>query len=197
MEKVFRLFNWFSLIRMNKIFLILFLFLKINIYSQDFSFLGLEIGMSHNQVLSTIGNTSIIIPAEDNLLKQLIPPTPYTLVLKGNNTNNIMINRILLDFYQQKTYQITIFLNPIYFSFYTLSEKLLDKYGTSTNRSSIKVTWYDQDLNYRLTLENPATIKITDYNILQNVLEFQSNQIEQGISESADYKNREYILNEL
>lgn len=177
--------------------LLLFFLIYSPIFSQDFSFLGLDIGMTSEEILVTISNNSYLIPSEDYLLMQLVPSTPYTLVLKGNDTNNMMIDKVFIDFFEKKSYQITIFLNSEYFSFYTLSEKLLDKYGTPTNRSSIKVTWYNTNLTYRLTLENPATIKITDFNILQKVLNYQKQQIEQGISESADYQQRQFILDEL
>ncbi len=166
-------------------------------YSQDFSFLGLEIGMTKDQILETIKGSRDLIPAEDELLLQLKPATPYTLVLKANNSNNNMIQKVFVDFYQEQSYQLTIFLTPEYFSFYTLSEKLLDKYGTPKDRTSYRVTWFDNEEVMRLTLEYPSTIKMTAIPTLTEVLTRQGQILEQGSSESLEYKERQRILDEL
>ncbi|MGL5956858.1 MAG: hypothetical protein ACRC0X_09745 [Brevinema sp.] len=162
-------------------------------YSQDFSFLGLTFGMTQEEILATIKDSKDLIPSEDILLRQLIPPTPYTLVLKANNSNNNMIQRVFIDFNQETSYQITVFLNPSYFSFYTLSEKMLDLYGESESRTAQRVTWQNQER--RASLEYPATIKYTDMNRFIEVLRLQEQSLEQN--KPVDYQERERILNEL
>ncbi|MGL4676528.1 MAG: hypothetical protein ACRCWI_02530 [Brevinema sp.] len=167
------------------------------IYSQDFSFLNLRFGMTQDEVLVIIKNSKDLIPSEDLLLRQLITSTPYTLVLKANNSNNNMIQRVFIDFNQGTSYQITVFLNPFYFSFYSLSEKMLDLYGIPNSRTAQKVTWFDQNQEQRATLEYPATIKYTDMARFIEVLRLQEQNLEQQQSESVDYKARQRILNEL
>ena len=61
--------------------LILLLFLSNISYTQDFSFLGIGFGMTQEEITTAIADSEYIIVAEDVLLKQLILPTPYTLVL--------------------------------------------------------------------------------------------------------------------
>ncbi|MGL4394634.1 MAG: hypothetical protein ACRCS8_05360 [Brevinema sp.] len=179
---------------------ILFIFLTLHSlsFSQDFNFFGIKLGMNSDEVLEVVKNSKDIIPSEDILLKQLIPPTPVTLVLKGNNTNNNAIKRVHLDLYQTTNYQITIMLNSDYFSFYTLSEKLLDKYGTNAQRTSRRVTWFlNEENTVKLTLEYPSTIKVVDLPTLQQVHTLQEKTIEQKISESINYKEFEFILDNL
>ncbi|MGL4561806.1 MAG: hypothetical protein ACRCV0_05925 [Brevinema sp.] len=183
---------------MQYFYLLLFLCFKTFIFSQEFNFLGIRLGMTSEEILEVIKDSKDIIPSEDILLKQLIYPTPVTLVLKGNNTNNNVIQKIHIDIYQNTNYQITIFLNKEYFSFYTLSEKLLDKYGVATERSSQRVIWFlNQEKTNKLSLEYPSIIKIVNTSILNQVSELQNQNIEQNISESINYKNRQRILDEL
>ena len=177
--------------------LILLLFLSNISYTQDFSFLGIGFGMTQEEITTAIADSEYIIIAEDVLLKQLILPTPYTLVLKSKNSNNNFVNKVYVDFNETLSYQITVFLNPDYFSFYSLSEKMLDKYGISQSRNTKKVTWYDTTNIKRATLEYPATIKFTDITVLEAVLRRQDQILEKGDSESLDYKKRQFILEEL
>ena len=177
--------------------LILLLFLSNISYTQDFSFLGIGFGMTQEEITTAIADSEYIIVAEDVLLKQLILPTPYTLVLKSKNSNNNFVNKVYVDFNETLSYQITVFLNPDYFSFYSLSEKMLDKYGISQSRNTKKVTWYDTTNIKRATLEYPATIKFTDITVLEAVLRRQDQILEKGDSESLDYKKRQFILEEL
>ena len=177
--------------------LILLLFLSNISYTQDFSFLGIGFGMTQEEITTAIADSEYIIVAEDVLLKQLILPTPYTLVLKSKNSNNNLVNKVYVDFNETLSYQITVFLNPDYFSFYSLSEKMLDKYGISQSRNTKKVTWYDTTNIKRATLEYPATIKFTDITVLEAVLRRQDQILEKGDSESLDYKKRQFILEEL
>ena len=177
---------------------ILLLLLISNIsYTQDFSFLGINFGMTQEEIITSIEDSEYIIVAEDVLLKQLILPTPYTLVLKSKNSNNNLVQKVYVDFNETLSYQITVFLNPDYFSFYSLSEKMLDKYGVPQSRNTKKVTWYDTENIKRATLEYPATIKFTDISILEAVLRRQDQILEKGDSESFDYKERQFILDEL
>lgn len=166
-------------------------------FGQEFNFLGIQLGMTSEEIFEVIKNSQDVIPSEDRLLKQVIYETPVTIVLKGNNTNHNIIKKIHIDLYQNKNYQTTIFLNNEYFSFYTLSEKLLDKYGSVSNRTSQLVTWFLNQNQYRLTLEYPSIIKITDLNIFNKVSKIQKQRIETNISETIDYQNRIRILNEL
>ncbi len=175
--------------------LLLLVFLIIPTYSQDFSFLGLEFGMTQDEIYQKIQGSKDLIPAEDSLLRQLIPTTPHTIVLKSDNRNNNMIQKVFIDLNEETSYQITVFLNPIYFSFYTLSEKMLDLYGVPESRDSKKVIWQNQ--GHRASLEYPATIKYTDMERFVEVLRRQEQVLEQGQSESVDYKERQRILNEL
>lgn len=167
------------------------------IFSRDFSFLGIKFGMTADEIYNLIKDSKDLIPAEDRLLRQLIPPTPYTLVLKANNSNNNMIQKVFVDLNEQTSYQITLFLNPEYFSFYTLSEKMLDLYGIPESRNAKQVQWFDQNKEQRVTLEYPATIKYTDMPRFIEVLRIQNQQLETQQSESVDYKERQRILNEL
>ena len=185
---------------MNKLmkYQILLLSFFVNIiYTQDFSFLGINFEMTQEEIITTIENSKYLIFAEDILLKQLILPTPYTLVLKSSYSNNNLINKVFIDFNNKLSYQITIFFNPEYFSFYTLSEKMLDNYGIPQSRNANKVTWYDTSKIKRATLEFPATVKFTDMSILEKILQQQNKILEKGSSESLDYKERQFILNEL
>ncbi|MGL4388702.1 MAG: hypothetical protein ACRCTJ_04860 [Brevinema sp.] len=167
-------------------------------FSQEFNFFGIKLGMSSDEIISTIKNSKEIIPVEDILLRQLIPPTPVTLVLKGNDTNNNAIKKVHIDLYQTTNYQITLILNEEYFSFNTLSEKLLDKYGTNSDRTSRRVTWFlDKEKKTKLTLQYPNIIKIVDMPTLIQVHSIQEKSIEQKISESINYKEFEYILDNI
>ncbi len=180
-----------------KLQILLLVFLSNISYTQDFSFLGINFGMTQEEIIASIVDSEYIIVAEDVLLKQLILPTPYTLVLKSKNSNNNLVHKVYIDFNETLSYQITIFLNPDYFSFYSLSEKMLDKYGIPQSRNTKKVTWYDTENINRATLEYPATIKFTDITILEAVLRRQNQILERGSSESLDYKKRQFILDEL
>ncbi len=180
-------------------FLLILIIFSTPLYGQvaNFSFLGIGFDMTQDDIYQQIQNSSDLIPAEDSLLRQLIPPTPYTLVLKSNNSNNNMIQRVFVDFNEETSYQVTVFLNSSYFSFYTLSEKMQDVYGVPDSRDSKKVIWFDLARERRASLEFPATIKYTYMPRFVEVLRRQEQVLEQGQSESVDYKERQRILNEL
>ncbi|MGL5722887.1 MAG: hypothetical protein ACRCY4_10870 [Brevinema sp.] len=161
---------------------------------QKFSYLGFSLGMTDTTLMEFAQNHPDLLLEKDMLLVQLIPNTPFTLSLIGKDDN---IKKVLVDTYEKTSYQITIFLNPKLFSFYTLSESLMDKYGVPRERSSYKVTWYDEEQTRRLTLEYPATIKITDFTTLQQVVAYQNRQQQLGLMNSRDYQNRQRLLDEL
>lgn len=163
-------------------------------FSQEFSFLGLSLGMEKDNIISLVDNHPDILLDGDILLFQLIPPTPFTMTLKGKKRT---IKKIFIDFLETKSYQITIFLDPEFFSFYTLSENLCDKYGTPSSRSASKVVWLNKEKNIQLTLESSSIVKITDINKLIEAARLQEQFLEEGTSESQDYQDRQRILNEL
>ncbi|MGL5254754.1 MAG: hypothetical protein ACRC9L_07165 [Brevinema sp.] len=162
--------------------------------SQKFSYLGFSLGMDDKTLMELAQNHPDLLLEKDMLLVQLIPNTPFTLSLVGRDDN---IQKVLIDTFEKSSYQVTIFFNAKLFSFYTLSEKLMDKYGVPKTRSAYKVSWFDETQTRRLTLEYPATIKITDFPILQQVIESQNQQNQQGLLNSRDYQNRQRLLDEL
>lgn len=178
---------------MNKIIWFM-IFIPRIMFGQDFSFLGLTLGMEKDNIISSVNNHPDLLLDGDILLFQLIPPTPFTLTLKGKKRT---IKKIFIDFLETKSYQITIFLDPESFSFYTLSETLCDKYGTPTTRSASKVIWLNKEKNIQLTLESSSIVKITDINKLTEAARLQEQFIEEAISESQDYQDRQRLLNEL
>lgn len=178
---------------MNKI-IWLIIFIPTTLFGQEFSFLGLTLGMEKDNIISLVNNHPDLLLDGDILLFQLIPPTPFTITLKGKKRT---IKKIFIDFLETKSYQITIFLDPESFSFYTLSETLCDKYGTPKTRSASKVIWLNKEKNIQLTLESSSIVKITDINKLTEAARLQEQFIEEGVSESQDYKDRQQLLNEL
>lgn len=178
---------------MNKI-IWLIIFIPTTLFGQEFSFLGLTLGMEKDNIISLVNNHPDLLLDGDILLFQLIPPTPFTITLKGKKRT---IKKIFIDFLETKSYQITIFLDPESFSFYTLSETLCDKYGTPNTRSASKVIWLNKEKNIQLTLESSSIVKITDINKLTEAARLQEQFIEEGVSESQDYKDRQRLLNEL
>ncbi len=157
--------------------------------------MGLEFGMSREEIYNHINQGSYLVPAEDALMIQLIPETPYTLVLRSSYSNNNMIEKVFVDLYEETSYQYTVFLNPQYFSYYTLSEQLLDTYGVPKSRNSRQVIWQDDD--NQVSLEYPSIVKYTYMPALIDVLRLQNREIETKANESVDYKERELILNDL
>lgn len=175
-------------------FFLLLVLLPASVFAQKFSYLGYELGMDEAALMRLSKNHPDLYMEKDLLLVQLIPNTPFTIGMIGKDQN---IKKVFIDTYQKQSYQITVFLNPLYFSFYTLSEALMDKYGVPAARSSFKVTWYDTEQTKRLTLEYPSTVKITDTAVLQQVAEAQKSDIEKAAGESVDYKNRQRLIDEL
>lgn len=178
---------------MNKIIWFI-IFIPTILFGQEFSFFGLTLGMEKDNIISLVNNHPDLLLDGDILLFQLIPPTPFTMTLKGKKRT---IKKIFIDFIETKSYQITIFLDPESFSFYTLSETLCDKYGTPTTRSASKVIWLNKEKNIQLTLESSSIVKITDINKLMEAARLQEQFIEESISESQDYQDRQRLLNEL
>lgn len=177
---------------MNKFFLCAFL-IPCFVHSQKFSYLGFSLGMDETEIMSLANNHPDLLLEKDMLLVQLIPDTPFSIALVGKDIN---IKKVFIDTLDRKSYQITVFLNPLYFSFSSLTESLLNKYGLAETQSAYKLTWFDTEKQRRLTLEYPSTVKITDFPTLQRVTEIQNQQLETGISESIDYKNRQRLLDE-
>ncbi len=105
------------------------------------------------------------------------------------------IEKVFVDLYNETSYQYTVFLNQLYFSYYTLSEQLMDTYGIPKSRNSKQVIW--QDEQKQVSLEYPAIIKYTYLPVLVDVLRLQNRELETKTNEGFDYKERELILNDL
>ncbi|MGL4367279.1 MAG: hypothetical protein ACRCTQ_03205 [Brevinemataceae bacterium] len=169
-----------------------------NLYAEPFSFLDISLGLSKNQIISNIQNSEDLILKTDDIYNQLVLNNSYTLVLQGKPKQYRLIENIVIDFFEEKSYQITIFFNKNYISFLTLSQTLEKKYGKASDRNAIKAFWKGSNNNSCiLILEAPAIIKILEETEMNKVLMSQQQKIENLKADIPINKQRTRILNEL
>jgi hypothetical protein len=168
---------------------------------KEFDFMGLKLGMTEEEVKNILSENPNLKIDESRYLGKINEATPF--ILKA--VYPPFIPNIYVQFYSNISYGITIQLNSGYFDFFSLSEKLEDKYGTPFLRSSRLVLWQDVTGDsvsntsrfVKLRLEYPTTVKVFDEILMKQVNSEVSQNIVKMTNQSLIASNRRAILEEL
>lgn len=131
----------------------------------SFDFMGLRLGMTQDEARSVITNGRKLKLDESRYLDLMNEAYPFTI----KAAYFPYIDKVYIDFFRGRSYQLTFQMNTQYFDYLTLASALEQKYGAPTQRTSRFVRWYNSTNaapNIRLTLEYPATVKIYDYKVM-------------------------------
>ena len=133
--------------------LIIFIFVNSPLFAQEIGFMGLNIGMSREEVLNFADADELIkvpknrdvefFPVEDRkiLTLSVLPEVPH----------------LYLQFYDDKLYAITVNFNEKYIDYYTLFDVLESKYGPYTDLVPEWRKWEIDGIEIRV--EKPAVVK--------------------------------------
>jgi hypothetical protein len=132
---------------------------------KEFNFMGIKLGMTGTEISNSVAKSDNLKIDDSRFLGKINEAIPYTLKIDSHP----FIQNIYIQFYQGKSFLITILLNEKYFDFYYLTEKLEDKYGIPILKTSKSVKWESGTDNVRLVLEKPSTIKVFDMFIMKKL----------------------------
>ena len=184
------------------IFLILFIPVSLSFgIKTEFGFYGIKIGMPLDEINAIAAQNVNLKIDESRFFGKINDITPFIIKM----TFFPYINNIYIQLYSNITYSITIQLNENYFDFFSITEKLEDKYGPSKIKTSKIIIWENLTTSYtnfpgltnniKLQLEYPSTIKVFDYEIMKK-LHLDLNIIKLT-NVSIVESNKQKILNEL
>ncbi len=198
--------SFLNIMLKKKLFFFLFLILcsyslNLSALKKEFDFMGLKLGMTEEEVKNILSENPNLKIDESRYLGKINEATPF--ILKA--VYPPFIPNIYVQFYSNISYGITIQLNSGYFDFFSLSEKLEDKYGTPFLRSSRLVLWQDVTGDsvsntsrfVKLRLEYPTTVKVFDEILMKQVNSEVSQNIVKMTNQSLIASNRRAILEEL
>ena len=144
------------------LFHLVFLFASFPLFSQDIGFMGINIGMAREEVLSFADERDILkvpknrdvefFPVEERKILSLSiqPEVPH----------------IYLQFFNDRLYAITVIFDEKYVDYYTLSGTLEDKYGPYSALTPRWRKWKVEEVEIKV--EKPAVVK---YIALEEFLE--------------------------
>lgn len=114
---------------------------------------------------------------------------PYTNLPVFECKGTKFIQRAVFQFYEDKLYSMTIFLNRRRLDFFTLFTTLTNEYGTHTALDPKKVVWENE--SNRLTLLKPLTLSFLDVGTHLQLLN------ESEIYKDEEFHDKEDFLNQL
>ena len=166
---------------------------------REFDFMGLYLGMTQDEATNVISLSSNLHIDESRFFGKINESVPF--IIKA--TYYPFIDNIYIQFNDNAAYGITIQFNPGYFDFLSLSEKLEDKYGVPTQKTSRLVLWEglltntNSSSDIKLRLEYPTTVKVFDVSAMKAVNSELSQTIVRITNESMIQSNRRALLDEL
>lgn len=166
----------------------------------EFNFLGLHLGMTQAEVTNALAAHPRLSIDESRYFGKINDATPF--IIKA--TYFPYIETLYVQFYSNSAYGITVQFNPKHFDYFTILDKLEDKYGTPGKKSSSLSTWDQVVTNsaspsstIQLRLEYPSTVKILDQTMMIRMNSEVSQQILRITNESLNASNRRALLDEL
>jgi hypothetical protein len=167
----------------------------------EFQFYGLSIGMPRESVEALVASNSSLKIDDSRYFGKINDALPFTLKL----SELPYIPDILLQFYSNRVWAITVQFAPGTFDFLTLSERLEDRYGTARRKTSQIVSWEGIGIgntnstppDIRMQLEYPSTLKVYDAAVMRMLHEELSNIDVMMSNTSLVESNRQRILGEL
>lgn len=156
------------------LFILLFLLIALNSYPQDVGFMGINIGMSRDEVLSFADAHDLLhvpknrdvefFPVEDRkiLALSIEPEVPH----------------MYLQFYNDKLYAITVIFNEHYMDYFTLIDTLARKYGEITELTPRWRKWLVGEVEIKV--EKPAVVKYIALKEFLEVTDFKGQSKENG-----------------
>ena len=134
-------------------FIFVCLFLSIPVFAQEVGFMGINIGMTRDDVLGYADGREIIeVPKNRDV--EFFPVEEreiLTLSIKPE------VPHMYLQFYSDKLYAITIIFNEKYIDYLTLSSRLEEKYGSYNELTPRSRKWLIDEVEIRV--EKPAVVK--------------------------------------
>ncbi len=140
-----------------------------------FNYMGLTLGLSQQEAENIIANSEDFKIDESRFFGKINEQTPF--ILKA--TYKPFINNLYLQFYSNVCFHITIEYNSNYFDYLSLVEKLEDTYGRASIRTANFAAWYgvltngtrgeNGEVDVRLQLEAPSTVKVYDYVLMKKM----------------------------
>jgi hypothetical protein len=135
------------------LFFLLFLGTGPFLHSQDIGFMGINIGMSRNEVL-TYADSNHLITVPKNRDVEFFPVEDRKILSLSVEPE---IPHIYLQFYSDKLYGITLTFNERYIDYLTLAGTLEAKYGPF---SSLTPKWRKWTIGgIEIKVEKPAVVK--------------------------------------
>jgi hypothetical protein len=187
-----------KIIPASAIFLVCFMLASRSLFSAEFDFMGVKLGMTEQDVTNVISQNQLLQIDESRFFGKINDATPF--IIKASYFP--YIQNLYVQFFNNIAYGITIQFNPGYFDFFSLTETLEKKYSKPTLKTSKLVSWNQTNSNpalkdIRMRLEYPTTVKVFDYQIMKQVNTVLSQNIVRITNESMIASNRKALLDEL
>ncbi len=180
-------------------FLISVLFLPVFLpaYQKKFNFLGLTLNQNRITTLQAISSNKNLRENKSRYLGMINEEEPFTLKISYGPIH--LLNQIFIQYFDKKSYEIILLFNPKYYDFYTLTDKMEDKYGTPSLKTSHLVRWKHDTKEETITLEYPNTLKIINFEALRKLEELTSNRINifKQTNHTSAYSNAVQLMDEL
>ncbi len=105
--------------------------------TKEFSFMGLKLGMTESEVTDILTRGSMLQIDESRYFGKINEAVPF--IIKADYYP--FIDGVYIQFYNNSAYGITIQFNQGYFDFFSIFDKLRDKYGPPSIKTSKLVLW--------------------------------------------------------
>ena len=140
------------------------------IYPMDIGFMGINIGMTREEVLNYADKNNLIhVPKNRDV--ELFPVEQRKILTLSVNPE---IPHIYLQFYSDKLYAITVVFNNKYIDYYTLCDRIEKKYGEYID---LNPNWRKWEIdNIEIRAEKPAVIKYIALKEFLEVTNFKKSQ---------------------
>jgi len=190
---------------MKRHYLLLFCLVSLLLMGQKrfFNYMGLTLGQTQQQAEDIIASSEDFKIDESRFFGKINEQTPF--ILKA--TYKPFINNLYLQFYSNICFHITIEYNSNYFDYLSLAEKLEDIYGKPSIRTANFAAWYgvltngtrgeNGEIDVRLQLEAPSTVKVYDYVLMKKMNAELSNIIFLITNQTIIETEKRRLMNEL
>ncbi|URA11149.1 hypothetical protein [Thermospira aquatica] len=168
-----------------------------------FSYMGLTLGQTQQEAEDIIAKSEDFKIDEARFFGKINEQTPF--ILKA--TYKPFINNLYMQFYSNVCFHITIEYNSNYFDYLSLVEKLEDTYGKPSIRTANFAAWYgvltngtrgeNGEIDVRLQLEAPSTVKVYDYVLMKKMNTELSNIIFLITNQTIIETEKRRLMNEL
>lgn len=165
-------------------------------YNKDFNFIGLSLGQTRAQTMKVIASNKNLRQDRGRYLGLINEAEPFTLKIKYGPVK--LLNRIFIQYFEGKSYEIILLFNQKYYDFYTLTERMEDKYGEPVLKTAHLVRWKHDSREEQISLEAPGTFKIINIKALRKLEDLSSNRINifKQTNHTSAYSNSVQLLNE-